>query len=124
MTRIDRLRRACAWYEWSERDAVADVLQAAADAAQAGDLSDAAVDLMLALWRPFLALETRVDQPVEYVVADTAAEVEAGIVADLRACFARTTNTARRAHLIELMDLQIRNFVEGTRHDRPNSIDT
>ena len=124
MTLRGRLRRACAWYEWSNRAEVADALQAAADAYDAGDLSPEAAGLILELWRPHAALEARVGHDVEsYHVADTPTEVERGIVVDFRGCIARATDTARRAHLIELMDRQIRIFAKGKPSDPRYTID-
>jgi hypothetical protein len=110
------LRELCCYYEWSEPPnlAAAGALQAAADAVKNDTLSPDAAELVVALWQPFAGLEARVGHvPPVFVTADTEEELQRHIIADMRRMFVRETNPAKRAHLVELMEEQIKIFARG-----------
>jgi hypothetical protein len=112
------LRELCAWFEWSAPPnlGVAGVLQGAADAVKVDALSVEAAAVLIAVWRPFVGVEAHVgNQPAKITVARTDTDLERAIVSDFRRMIAAETNPAKRVHMTQLMEKQIRNFAEGKR---------
>jgi hypothetical protein len=119
-----QLRELVAFYEWSEPPniAVADTLQAAADAVKHGELSIEAASMTVAVWRPFVGLDANAGTvPETYEIATDEETLQRRIIEDIRGMIARTTNTARRMHLARLMEKQIQNF-EGWRDENRTSL--
>ena len=117
------LRRLCAYYEWSSPPnmAAADVLQGAADALKHGELSYEAASMIAAVFNPSVGVDANVGNvPPTYVIATDDETLQRRIIEHMRGMIARTTNAAKRVHLVRLMEQQIQNFMEqpGCKSDK------
>ena len=113
MTLEHELRELCAYYEWSTPPNLeaADALQAAADAVKHGELSNAAAEMIVAVWKPLAGIEAQAGiTPCFYEVATDDETLQRRIIEDMRRMIARENNTAKRVHLVQLMEKQIQNF--------------
>lgn len=115
MTELEsELRRLCAYYEWSEPPnmAAADVLQGAADALKCGELSHEAGSMIAAVFAPSVGVEANVGNvPPTYIITTDDETLQRRIIEHMRGIIARTTNAAKRIHLVQLMEQQIQHFV-------------
>jgi hypothetical protein len=110
----ETLRELCAYYEWSSPPnmAAADVLQGAADALKRGELSHEAASMVAAVFDPSVGVEANVGNvPPTYIIATDDETLQRQIIEHMRVMIARTTNAAKRIHLVRLMEKQIQNFV-------------
>jgi hypothetical protein len=93
--------------------AAADVLQGAADAVKHGEISREAAAMIAAVFNPSIGVEANVGNvPPTYVIATDDETLQRRIIEHMRGMIARTTNAAKRIHLVQLMEKQIQNFVE------------